>query len=132
MKVMQGRALPRGLPDLCGHTVRHSPVNPSETGQDRKARILDPSHDVRCGEVLQNQKVPEDVAKPRQGLQSGFRDLRPNRLNGSRFLMDDRVTVRNNWEDLDSRGHGGKRISMGPMGSSFLSKLCIRGLCDLR
>lgn len=49
-------------------------------------------------EVLQNpEKVPEDVAKPRWGLQSGYRDLRPNRLNGSRFLMDDRTPVRNNF-----------------------------------
>ena len=64
----------------------------------RQSQDSDPEPRVRCVEVLQNpEKVPEDVAKPRWGLQSGYRDLRPNRLNGSRFLMDDRVTVRNNF-----------------------------------
>lgn len=83
---------------------------------------------------MQNpEKVPEDVAKPRQG--SAVWLQRPEAkqaqwqqiLDGWQGDSQEQLQV-----DLDSRGHGGKRISMGPMGYSFLSKLCIHGLCDLR
>lgn len=58
-----------------GHTVRHSPVNCSETGQGGKVWDLNQNNLSVCG-------VPEDVAKPRQGsaetwghLSGSFSDL---------------------------------------------------------
>ena len=85
-------------------------------------------------EVLQNpEKVPEDVAKPRWGLQSGYRYLRPNRLNGSRFLMDDKVTVRNNFRKTEIQGNMVERESPWDPGAPVSSlSSAIHGLCDLR